>query len=217
MRSLKYILENIMKNLFFIGVILFFLVSIAIGLDFEKKTGSIERSMPSSVVFDPSTGLYWEDTAHSTQCHGVKMSWENAINYCESLSLQNYDDWRLPNINELQSMSPVLFRNLEPAAGFWSSTTVGYNTTVTGIQYPGPYALAFKVDFYDSNHVRYLDAPDHWCAFRVMYNGNTNGYTIVYDLDEWNEDGVHWVHSKSYDTKSRLWNESRLWNVRCVR
>jgi hypothetical protein len=35
---------------------------------------------------------------------GEGMVWEDALNYAESFSYANYDDWRLPNAKELQSI-----------------------------------------------------------------------------------------------------------------
>lgn len=202
-----------MKSLFFIGAVLFFLPGTVIGSDLEQKSGAIERSMPSSVVFDSSTGLYWEDTAHSTYCHGVRMDWQDAISYCESLSLQNYDDWRLPNINELQSMSPIWFRNLEPAVEFWSSTTSGKRVIINNSMYYNRHA--FSVVFYDKNFdFRGMYEHRRRCpSFRVEYNGNTNGHTVVYSEDEvYAGDSIYWVRLK----KSRIKDRS-LKNVRCVR
>ena len=50
-------------------------------------------------VTDQYTGLMWQqDTAEE------QMTWEEALGYCENLSLAGYDDWRLPNRNELQSL-----------------------------------------------------------------------------------------------------------------
>jgi hypothetical protein len=50
-------------------------------------------------VSDLATGLVWQqaDSANG-------MDWQNALGYCESLSLAGYDDWRLPNAKELQSI-----------------------------------------------------------------------------------------------------------------
>ena len=78
-------------------------------------------------VTDTSTGLMWQQ-----QTAGA-MTWEAAISYCEGLSLGGYDDWRLPNRNELQSL--VDYTRYNPAidtaafpdtmsSDYWSSTTI---------------------------------------------------------------------------------------------
>jgi len=99
-------------------------------------------------ISDEASGLMWQqDTAEA-------IIWEDALNYCEGLILNNdnqwttdgipnasgvkYDDWRLPNRNELQSI--VDYSTYEPAADlsffpdtesspYWSSTS---NTTTGG-------------------------------------------------------------------------------------
>jgi len=77
-------------------------------------------------VTDTSTGLMWQqETAGS-------MTWEGAISYCENLSLSGYNDWYLPNRNELQSL--VDYSKYKPSintthfpdtvsSDYWSSTT----------------------------------------------------------------------------------------------
>jgi hypothetical protein len=42
--------------------------------------------------------MWQQDTANE------QMTWEDALIYCENLSLAGHDDWRLPNRNELQSL-----------------------------------------------------------------------------------------------------------------
>ena len=32
------------------------------------------------------------------------VTWEEAINYCENLSLTGFEDWELPNLKELRSL-----------------------------------------------------------------------------------------------------------------
>ena len=52
-------------------------------------------------ISDTSTGLMWQKaTAPGTY------TWEQALTYCENLTLPagGYSDWRLPNRNELQSI-----------------------------------------------------------------------------------------------------------------
>lgn len=50
-------------------------------------------------ITDLATGLTWQqnDSLNS-------MDWEDALSYAENLTLAGYDDWRLPNAKELQSI-----------------------------------------------------------------------------------------------------------------
>ena len=83
-------------------------------------------------VTNTDTGLMWQqDTAPTTY------SWQEALYYCENLTLASHKDWRLPNINELQSLvdytryEPTIntdyFPNTVVSSPYWSSTTyVGF-------------------------------------------------------------------------------------------
>jgi arylsulfatase A-like enzyme len=50
-------------------------------------------------ISDLATGLMWQ-----TSDDGVARDWEEALAYAEALELAGYDDWRLPNAKELQSI-----------------------------------------------------------------------------------------------------------------
>ena len=80
-------------------------------------------------VTDTTSGLMWQqETATGRR-------WEEAITYCEGLSLAGHADWRLPNRNELQSIlnysySPAIDTNAFPytaCSSYWSSTTCAGN------------------------------------------------------------------------------------------
>lgn len=58
-------------------------------------------------VTDTVSGLMWQKTT------AEKRPWSTALIYCEDLMLAGYDDWRLPNRNELQSI--VNYNNSNPA------------------------------------------------------------------------------------------------------
>lgn len=86
-------------------------------------------------VTDTETGLMWQ------QDETGWMDWESALSYCENLELAGYDDWRLPNINELQSLvdystkNPAIDTYAFPNATssiYWSSTTYSIHIGHTG-------------------------------------------------------------------------------------
>lgn len=80
----------------------------------------------NGTVTDGATGLTWQQADDST-----KKTWEQAIAYCEGLSLGGAGDWRLPNVKELISIEdftrspvfdPIYFPTTKESY-YWSSTT----------------------------------------------------------------------------------------------
>ena len=85
-------------------------------------------------VTDNRTGLMWTKNADM----GGPKTWCDALSECESCKVGGYNDWRLPNVTELQSLidysrySPVLpdghpFPTAQ-SQYYWSSTTDASNT-----------------------------------------------------------------------------------------
>jgi hypothetical protein len=80
-------------------------------------------------VTDSISNLMWQ------QSEGGTYNWEDAITYCENLSLASHDDWRLPNTKELYTLvqttqSPAIDTIFFPdtaADRYWTST--GYSAT----------------------------------------------------------------------------------------
>jgi YD repeat-containing protein len=111
-------------------------------------------------VTDLNTGLMWQQQAPPEM-----MTWEEALNYCESLSLAGKSDWRLPNRNELQSLvdysknSPALNPLFTPEwqpPHYWSSTThARFNTHAWGVYfYSGFISYNTKTNTYYVRAVR---------------------------------------------------------------
>ena len=96
------------------------------------QSGSVDNFVDNGdgTVTDTDTGLMWQQGTVS----GI-YTWEEALSYCENLSLGGHNDWRLPNINELQSLvhytrynpsiDTVHFSNTV-SSYYWSSTTNAY-------------------------------------------------------------------------------------------
>ena len=81
-----------------------------------------------NTVTDVSTGLMWQQAGAESE-----MSWDAAISHCEGMSLAGYNDWRLPNREELRSI--VDYNVSDPAiksdffsdtvsSMYWSSSTI---------------------------------------------------------------------------------------------
>jgi hypothetical protein len=86
----------------------------------------------NGTVTDTVTGLTWQQG--DAQNDDGWRTWEQALAYCEGLSLAERTDWRLPNIRELRSL--VDYSRYDPAidplfacrpGGYWSGTTVATN------------------------------------------------------------------------------------------
>ena len=108
---------------------------------------------------DPKTGLEWQ--RHSAG----EMTWHEALEYAQSLSLDGRSDWRLPTAAELETLldRKTLYERMRPvmreevpfkdALSYWSSTTFAPNTRSAWIvMFDGAYILSyFKSNAY---HVR---------------------------------------------------------------
>ena len=91
-------------------------------------------------VSDSCTDLMWQKDTADVNADGQStdqdrtLSWCNALVYCENLEFAGHDDWRLPNVRELESLAD--YGRFKPAidpmfgtisSGYWSSTTYAAN------------------------------------------------------------------------------------------
>lgn len=85
------------------------------------------------VVIDRKTDLMWQNNSDNKAKDRV---WLSAVEYCEQLGLGGFEDWRLPNINELYSLIEREFVGTTfpeemtqmRQRPHWSSTSIGQNT-----------------------------------------------------------------------------------------
>jgi len=113
-------------------------------------------------VTNTDTGLMWEVKTDDggNRDKDNTYTWEEALSYCDTLTLASHNDWRLPNANELQSIvdystydpsiNTTFFPDTVsptyipiPSSPYWSSTT---NADYPG--YAGDPSYAWLVDFY---------------------------------------------------------------------
>ncbi len=91
----------------------------------------IERERETMVYRDFKRGLMWP-----TRDNGRDLDWKRAGRYCDDLALAGYQDWRLPEIEQLeglhQKMAQTLYKTPRQiqltACCPWSSTRSGDNS-----------------------------------------------------------------------------------------
>ena len=94
------------------------------------------------IVTDTKSGLVWQKTYET----GKK--WQQALDYCENLTYAGYDDWRLPNKNELASL--VNYEKYDPASDFPNISSNNFcSSSSTGSSYA--YSVSFAYGHVD-NH-----------------------------------------------------------------
>ncbi len=180
---------------------------------------------------DPQTGLMWQKASASGTT-----TWQQALAYAEGLSLEGYDDWRLPSRNELLTLvdftcfdpavDPVLAPHTE-SWGYWTSTTY------MGLPYR---QLAYTVDFLGgsvsaayktlSSHVRAVRSlepnlnrlsvfleygnPPLDAGFTAEVFGGEKPY--VYDVDF----GDGSTHRSSDHEFTHTYNDAGIYSVACT-
>jgi hypothetical protein len=84
------------------------------------------------VVIDNETKLIWQSNPSTS-----KRTWQDAKEYCNNLSYGSRSDWRLPNIDELMSLTdkskykPSIATNEIniKSSYYWTSSTIKWNTS----------------------------------------------------------------------------------------
>ena len=115
----------------------------------------------NGTITDESTGLMWQQKTQEA------MTWVQAVSYCENLSLAGHNAWRLPTVNELQSL--VDYSRCNPAINvtyfpdtvssfYWASTTyVGGNYDAWGVDFDNGYNYSnYKYCRYNVRAVRWV-------------------------------------------------------------
>ncbi|MDZ7832996.1 MAG: DUF1566 domain-containing protein [Desulfobacterales bacterium] len=135
-------------------------------------------------VTDHNTGLVWQKCSHgqtwdeaTNECSGTPTAynWQDALAAAESLRWANHTDWRLPDINELQTLiddttsNPAILDILadDTISGYyWSSTT-----------YPGSMDRAWSVYFLNGFIAPRIKTNENNYYVRAVRGGDTFIYS----------------------------------------
>lgn len=111
-----------------------------------EQTPTSRFVLEDAVAVDTHTGLMWSrcaagfefanGTCERRETQPAEMKWQEALQWAADAQLAGFDDWRLPNRVELESITerrcaqPAVNAEVFPATpvgGFWSSSTLTYD------------------------------------------------------------------------------------------
>ena len=176
-------------------------------------------------VTDEVTGLMWQQTPSSND-----YSWEEAKSYCEGLELAGYDDWRMPSLKELFSISdfssgwPYLNETYFDLANsnevtkdeqFWSSnlyvgvTVEGGNNAAIGVNHVTGHIKAYSADASGPVGGKYVRAVRGGEYGTNDYTDNGDGTITDHSTNlMWsqadNGEGLQWEDALKYAEGSEL-------------
>jgi hypothetical protein len=139
----------------------------------------------NGTVTDNKTGLMWQ------QDEPGAMSWNAALEYCKNElvlpSTNNYTDWRLPNIKELDSLTkdsqyyPAIDTDFFPyiiSSSYWSSSTnLSFPNNAWYVHFSSSAVLGGKKS--DSNYVRCVRTAQNGSDNLIISAAGTGAGTIV--------------------------------------
>jgi len=152
----------------------------------------------NGTVTDNVTGLMWQREDDDTP-----RTWDNAISYCEGLTLSGHTDWRLPNEYELQSIvdygryDPAIDTTAFPGTNYWywSSSTCAHYTGSAWLVYFYHGAVYYGLKT-DTNHVRCVRGESVPQSFTDNLDGTVTD----------NETGLIWQQED--DNQTRNWQSA---------
>lgn len=131
-----------------------------------------------TIVTDNATGLMWQQADD-----GYTYEWSDALDYCESMTLGGYDDWRLPDNKELQSI--VEYSKTEVPAidtDFFDST---FNSSYGGGDFAGDYGW-----YWTSTTLKDFPLNASYIAFGRAYSTTSDDLTDISSYHDWHGAGA---------------------------
>ena len=90
----------------------------------------------------------WQDTDIVST---YQPTWTDAITYCANLSLEGYDDWRLPSILELMSIVDFSNEDYRLNSVFQSHESVFWSSTSVNTEYAQSFDFEYALNGTNSN------------------------------------------------------------------
>nr|WP_306139198.1 DUF1566 domain-containing protein [Rheinheimera baltica] len=131
----------------------------------EKYSRELQASPADEVVVDSATGLMWQDSPANSS---LQFGWQQAIDYCENLDHAGFEDWRLPNVNELSYALP--------------NTVFSHQTSLPEMQQGRPWSpgVDFRRPYWASTPNVMAAATQAWALESAGYSHHRYEHTEQY-------------------------------------
>lgn len=172
-------------------------------------------------VTDNVTGLMWQQIPSSED-----FSWEDAKEYCENLELAGYDNWRMPNLKELFSISdfssgwPYINTDYFELASsevtkdeqFWSSnlyvgvTVERQDNAAFGVNHVTGHIKTYSANASGPVGGKYVHGDDYGVNEYIENGDGTitdNSTDLMWPQDD-NGEGLEWTNAIVYAENSSL-------------
>lgn len=182
------------------------------------------------IIYDGNTNLDWQNNINNA----VRLqAWNDAYTYCRNSNDGGYNDWRLPNVNELISIVDVA--KSDPAiddifsytssASYWSSTSL--STTAGRVGWVVGFNSGLSVGLSGESNEQYVRCvrgiayiPDIIkVIYRTVYDSKTNllwqdSFDAATKLSTWN-DALNYCNNLELNSKTewRLPNSNELLSI----
>ena len=160
------------------------------GQDGDTQTGATlsYTSNADGTITDNNTGLVWEKKTYCTEeatndptpnhCYLNIYTWRSAFNYVAALNAANFaghNDWRLPNVKELQSI--LNYQNVAP--GVSSEFNTCGSTAGSGSCTQSGFGQVNVAAYWSSTS--YVGLPGwHWCVDFSGFPGGINCTSLAF-------------------------------------
>lgn len=220
------------------------LTNVSVGEAFYGQDANYLKGEPMSykdngdgTITDENTGLMWQQVPSSKD-----LTWQEAVDYCDSLELGGYDDWRMPSCKELYSISnfesgwPYLdttyfklvdMNHMTKDEQYWSSnyyvgvTVEGGSKAAFGVNHVTGHIKAYAAEHFGPVGGKYVRAVrgDNYGVNEFVDNGDgtiTDNSTGLMWTQADNGEGIDWEHALAYAENATTagYSDWRLPNVK---
>jgi len=162
----------------------------------------------NGIVTDTVSKLEWQDDYSDNDGDIKYTTWQESINYCENLVLDEKSNWRLPNINELNSIVDDTKRRPSINNIFKSTNSNIYWSSTTNMIAELGFNRAWCIEFEFGGTGSPLKTKKHFVRCVKDIEKNSRFIKIDSSGEKLDDSAMVWAYT--YDTKTSILWENKI-------